>query len=156
MDRSSKYAPSRRRCRSVQGYTLVELLVASSILMMGISAACLMSMAMVTQEEMNHRISRGLNFQENAARLYQLGLSPGEITAVLPPDDSVSLAWTSADTTLTGIGAVTGQTITATLYGTEPSSNAASNTGYWTGGAPPAGSTSRPSRAHSLTIYRTR
>lgn len=112
-----------------------------------------MSMAMVTQEEMNHRIGRGLNIQECASRLYQLGLEPAEISAILPADSNTSLTWTAADANVSGVGAVAGQTVTASIYTTEAASNAGTNTGYWTGGAPAQGGV-RPQRTSVLTVFR--
>lgn len=76
------------------GYTLIEVLVASAILLIGISAASSLSLTMVTQEEMNYRISRSLNVLENCARLYQLGVQPANIyggpASLLPNEPSVS------------------------------------------------------------------
>ncbi len=149
----SKTLPCFRRRA---GYTLVEVLVASGILMMGISAACLMSLAMVTQEEMNFRIARCLNLQENAARMYQLGLAPTDISGssgILPGNPDITYAWTAASATLTGVGTMSGQTLTATIFPTPVSSNAPSNSDYWTAGAPVSGGT-RASRTNAITVYR--
>lgn len=81
---------ARKRDERRGGYTLVEVLVASAILLIGISAASSLSLTMVTQEELNYRISRSLGMLENYARLYQLGLDPGEIAAIMPLDPAVS------------------------------------------------------------------
>jgi type II secretory pathway pseudopilin PulG len=147
---------SRSLSRLRSGYTLVEVLVASGILMMGISAACLMSLSMVTQEEMNYRIARCLNLQEAAARTYQLGLAPTDISGtsgILPGNPDITLAWTAASANLAGVGTVSGQTVTATIYATPPGSNAPSNSSFWTAGAPVSGG-ARTSRTNAITIYR--
>ncbi len=76
------------------GYTLIEVLISSAILLIGISAASSLSLTMVTQEEVNYRISRSLNVLENCARLYQLGIQPANIyggaASLLPNEPSVS------------------------------------------------------------------
>lgn len=56
------------------GYTLVEAMVAISLLMMGVAAAAALSMSMVNQEEINARGARALNWHENSVRLFQLGI----------------------------------------------------------------------------------
>lgn len=71
-----------------RGYSLIEALVASSILLIGISAAASLSLAMVTQEEMNERANRAYNHVDNAVRLLQLGVEPATINSqILPPND---------------------------------------------------------------------
>jgi prepilin-type N-terminal cleavage/methylation domain-containing protein len=142
--------------RKNRGYTLVEVLVASAIFMLGISAACCMSLSMAAQEEMNFRVSRALNLHENAGRLYQLGLAPTAITGqngILPASADIGYAWADASVNVAGVGSLAGQTITATIYPTPPPSNAPTSYDYWTGGAPIVGGT-RESRTNVITIYR--
>lgn len=74
---------SRLRSR---GYTLIEALVASVILMIGISGASSLTLALITQDEMSQRTAIALNTQESAAELFRLGLSAAEIGALLPDD----------------------------------------------------------------------
>ena len=71
------------------GYTLLEVAVAASILMIGVGAACILSLTMIKQEEANQRVSRAVNYMENAAHLYHLGIDPADIAELLPPDPSV-------------------------------------------------------------------
>ena len=52
-------------------------------------AALSLGVATVSQEESGNRIARGLSIQENAARLFRLGLSPEEIIRVIPQDPCV-------------------------------------------------------------------
>ena len=70
------------------GYTIVEAMVAVSILLLGVAAAAALSLTMVQQEEINARAARAVNWQENAVRLYQLGLGTAsdttEILDVMP------------------------------------------------------------------------
>ncbi len=71
-------------------YSLIEVVIAGAILMITIAAAAAMALTVVTQQETNTRISCALNYQEQAAHLYQLGLSTNTIAAILPPDPSVT------------------------------------------------------------------
>ncbi len=69
------------------GYTIIETLVAVSLLMFAVAAAASLSVTLTKQEEINARAARALNWQENAVRLYHLGLggtTVSEITDVMP------------------------------------------------------------------------
>lgn len=79
--RSSK-PPST--ARSARGYTLVEVLAAAAIVSMGATAMVSLSSTLMLQEELAQRISITRNYQENAVRLWQLGLSTTQITALMP------------------------------------------------------------------------
>ncbi len=81
---------SLHRRASRGGYTLVEALVAGIVLMIGVSAASSLTLALITQDEMSQRTATALNYQENAAQLYRLGLSPTQVEALLPADPVVS------------------------------------------------------------------
>ena len=76
------------------GYSLVELTLATSILAVGVAAAASLTITSTRIEEMNHRKSRVLALTEGAARLWQLGLNPDQIAALLPGDPALaSLTW---------------------------------------------------------------
>lgn len=93
--------------RPFAAYTLIEVLVASAILMIAVVAATALALATIAQEEMNARIARCLNLHEQAVRLYQLGLEPNVISAVLPPDPAVvSLAFTIQNLPIPNLGTV--------------------------------------------------
>jgi prepilin-type N-terminal cleavage/methylation domain-containing protein len=81
----------RRRLRP-PGYTLIEVMVAVSILMVGVGAAAHLSLTIRKQEEANANVVRALNCLECAHRLYQLGLTPAEAAAVLPADPQLTLS----------------------------------------------------------------
>jgi prepilin-type N-terminal cleavage/methylation domain-containing protein len=72
----------RKLCQ--RAYTLIEVLTAAVIVGVGVSAAVSMSTTMTLQQELSWRVSVALNYQENACRLWQLGLGPNDITAVMP------------------------------------------------------------------------
>lgn len=72
----------KRHCRS--GYTLIEVLTAAILVGVGITAAVSMSSTMMMQEELSWRVAVAVNFQENSCRLWQLGLTPADVTAVMP------------------------------------------------------------------------
>ena len=74
---------------SQRAYSLIEVLAASSIIVIALGAALSLGIATVSQEESGSRIARGLSIQENAARLFRLGLSPEEIIRLIPPDPCV-------------------------------------------------------------------
>jgi prepilin-type N-terminal cleavage/methylation domain-containing protein len=63
------------RLRS-RGYTLVEVLAATTIIGLGMAAATSLSTTVMIQEEVSWRVSVALNYQENATRLFQLGFNP--------------------------------------------------------------------------------
>jgi type II secretory pathway pseudopilin PulG len=121
------------RNRRPGGYTLVEALVASIILMIGISAAASLSLTMVAQEEINERTGRALNYLENATTLYQLGFSGAEITALLPQDPAVtSLTVTDQTANVAGLGNMPYGEIAVTFAAS--SATASWSPGQWTGG----------------------
>ena len=93
--------------RSRTGYTLVEVAVATTILMIGVGAACALTLTMNSQEEAHVRNARATNLMENATRLYQLGLDTNTIFAILPPDPLVKTFSATAQTNpvMTGVGA---------------------------------------------------
>ena len=94
-----------RPIQKKNGYSLVEILVTASIMMVAVAAACVMTLVTIGQEEGGTRAARALNYFENAMRLYQLGLTPAEIEAVIPVEPSVtSLSMVAGDGTVTGVG----------------------------------------------------
>lgn len=89
------------------GYTIIEVMVAAGILVIGIAAAASLALTMVSQEEANARVARAFNIQEQAARLYQLGLEPPEILAIIPPEPNVtSLTFTASTNIVAGVGTI--------------------------------------------------
>ena len=125
------------------GYTLIEALVASAILLIGISAASSLSLTMVSQEEMNYRISRSLNVLENCARLYQLGVEPagiyGGTNSLLPPDSAIS--------SIAAVEATVGNLDSCTFTMTIDSVVA---TGSWSAGMWTAGSQAMPDQRQAV------
>jgi type II secretory pathway pseudopilin PulG len=118
-----------------RAYTLIEALVASSILLIGISAAASLSLAMVTQEEMNERSVTAANYLDNAARLYQLGVDQGQIRNLLPVEPVVeSLTFTGRDLNVTDVGSVPALRMNLTYKATTATANNPVSTTLWTGG----------------------
>ncbi|MDZ4286536.1 MAG: prepilin-type N-terminal cleavage/methylation domain-containing protein [Prosthecobacter sp.] len=70
--------------RFARAYTLVEVLAASAVVAVGMTAAVSLSATLMIQEEMAWRVAVTRNYQENMARLWQLGLSPADVTALMP------------------------------------------------------------------------
>ncbi len=81
------------RRRISRAYTLIEVLAASAIVAVAVGAASSLSVSISLQEEHARRIAIVRNFQENAARLWQLGLSPLQVSTIMPArNDNLSLA----------------------------------------------------------------
>lgn len=72
-----------QRCNAA-AYTLIEVLVAASLIGMAMTAAVSMSSTMMLQEELSWRVAVAMNYQENACRIWQLGLNPADVTALMP------------------------------------------------------------------------
>jgi prepilin-type N-terminal cleavage/methylation domain-containing protein len=112
----------RRTAKSVRysAYTLIEVLVAASLIGVAMTAAVSMSTTMMLQEELSWRVAVAMNYQENACRVWQLGLTPAEVTAVMPgtaghPFLNEILETTASTTTLAtanqgGLGVMEGAT----------------------------------------------
>lgn len=65
-------------------YTLIEVLAAASIVSIGTTAMVSLSSTLMLQEELANRVAVTRNYQENTVRLWQLGLSTIQITALMP------------------------------------------------------------------------
>lgn len=70
--------------RLQRGYTLIEVLTSTVVIGIGLAAAVSMSATTMIQEEMSWRVTVGMNYQENAVRLWQLGLDRAQVLSVLP------------------------------------------------------------------------
>ena len=129
MNHCSDRKPSLRQ----RAYTLIEALVASSILLIGIAAAGSMSLTMISQEEINERSIIAVNYLDNAARLYQLGVDPAAIPNLLPEEPVVdSLTFSSRDLNVALVGTIPAVTLTLSYH---PSpAKGTSSAGTWTGG----------------------
>lgn len=66
------------------GYTLMEVVASAAFVAVGMAGAVSLAGSMMVQQEMTWRVAVGRNYQENMARLWQLGLSPGEVMALIP------------------------------------------------------------------------
>jgi prepilin-type N-terminal cleavage/methylation domain-containing protein len=67
-----------------RGYSLIELLAAGAVMAVGVTAAVSLAGSLMLQEEFAWRVAVTRNYQENMARLWQLGLTPAEITRLMP------------------------------------------------------------------------
>jgi len=126
---------SRTACsaRKTSAYTLVEALVASGVLMIGVAAAASMSLAFVTQEEIGERAGTAFSHLENAVTLYQCGVDPAGIPALLPPNPAVtSLTFADRSLTATNLGSV--PTVLFTVTWKSSGSSGISGLSRWTGG----------------------
>ena len=71
-----------------KGYTLVEVVAASVIIGVGLAAATSLSSTVMLQEELSWRVAVALNYQENATKLFQLGINPA-VAAGSGPEVSI-------------------------------------------------------------------
>lgn len=94
------------RSNHQQGYSLIELTVATGILCLGVAAAASLSMTSTKLDEMNQQKARGVATHEAAARLWQLGLDGSAINELLLGDPC--LAGSASFTTGTGNPNTTG------------------------------------------------
>jgi hypothetical protein len=132
-DKTTSTGPARRE----RAYTLIEGLVASSILLIGIGAAASMSLAFITQEEISERANKAFSHLENAVALHQAGVPNSRIPGLLPPEPVVT-ALTFTDRTIAATNTAGGnELVPSTLITvTWRSSGATSSAGTarWTGG----------------------
>lgn len=70
--------------RRARAYTLIEVLAAGAIISIGTTAMVSLSATLMLQEELANRVAITRNYQENMVRLWQLGLSSVQITALMP------------------------------------------------------------------------
>lgn len=116
-----------------RAYTMIEALVASSVLLIGISAAASMSLSFITQEEIAERSARAFNHLENAVALCEAGVDPSLIPSLLPPQPVVtSLTFTSGTRNATNLGNVPTTVIQIEWKASDAS--AASTSTNWTSG----------------------
>ncbi|WP_009958385.1 hypothetical protein [Verrucomicrobium spinosum] len=66
------------------GYTILEVLVASAMVGVVIGGAVALAGTMNLQVETAEVTAVAINYHDNASRLWQLGLTPSEVLAVLP------------------------------------------------------------------------
>ncbi|MBX7210806.1 MAG: prepilin-type N-terminal cleavage/methylation domain-containing protein [Verrucomicrobiaceae bacterium] len=74
---------STRNARN-RGYTLMEVVASAAVLAVGMAGAVSLSASLMVQQEMSWRVAVARNYQENIARLWQLGLTPGEVMSLIP------------------------------------------------------------------------
>jgi prepilin-type N-terminal cleavage/methylation domain-containing protein len=67
-----------------RGYTLIEVLAAAALVALASGAAASLASSLGLQEEFARRVAVTRNYQENMAQLWQLGLNPAEVSALMP------------------------------------------------------------------------
>lgn len=101
------------RSSLISGYSLIEAFIAAFIIAVAVGAAAIMAHNMNVTQSNDGNLSRAVNLQEQAAKLYALGLSPQSITNILPepftnatnPNFGVyNLLFTTNSTNITGVG----------------------------------------------------
>lgn len=69
---------------SNKGFSLVEVMVAAAIVVIGLTAAAVLASTLMAQQELNAATLRAANLQEQAAKLYRLDLDGAMIRGLLP------------------------------------------------------------------------
>ncbi len=119
-----------------KAFTLIEALVASSVLLVGICAAASISLAMVTQEEMNERSILAANYLDNATAPVSIGIEPVRHCRVAPrrTDRRIPHHSRTHDLVVTDVGKIDSLTLTMVYQAnTATVSNPAAQI-RWTGG----------------------
>ena len=131
------------------GYTLIEVLVAAGLLLLVVGAAASLSLSITSQEELSARAAIALNQQEQAARLWRLGLDETAISAILPPTPMVTdLDFSETTTNYSGIGTLQLAVCTISFQLTPNAGNW--NPLSWTAGS----SEDQPERTNSIILLR--
>lgn len=96
-----KTAPTSSR--PPQAYTLIEVLVAMSIIALAIGAASQLSLSQSITEEVNQKQTIAVNYAENNVRLWQLGVTPSNFLLISRNYDNSAMSCSfSAVTTTSG------------------------------------------------------
>lgn len=132
-----------------RGYTLIETLVATAVMMVAVAAASSLSLSMVTQEEISERTVRVMNHLENAASLYQLGLNEAEIKAILPTESAIKdLKFNADSASVTDLGAINFMEMEVEFYPSAASEVNKTDEISWTGGVKDG------ERKHTVSVFR--
>lgn len=112
----------RQPARRISGYTLIEVLAAAAIVSIGATAMLRLSSTLMLQEEFANRVAVTRNYQEGMIRLWQLGLSPVQVTALMPAQTQNAVLQvaihgtpTIVETGLTTVNNVVMETATCTV-----------------------------------------
>lgn len=130
------------------GYSLVDTLIAATILGIALSAACSLTLGMSTQEEIGWRVSRGTALLDGACALYGLGLTTAQAAAVLPTDPQAAVTYgAQASETISGLQM---QAVDVSVTITTTNGGTSWTPGAWTGG----GDLTARQRTTTLRVYR--
>ncbi len=107
--------------RRPSAYTLIEILVALGILSLAIGAASQLSLGQSVTEEINQKETMAVNYGENAARLWQLGMNtPQNLLLRVPDSDSTLMPAPTLTTPANGGGMASGTLSGGGDYGISP------------------------------------
>jgi prepilin-type N-terminal cleavage/methylation domain-containing protein len=73
-----------RKPSQTSGYTLMEVLASSAVVAVGMTAMASLSGTLMIQEELGWRVAVVRNYQENMARLWQLGIDQRQVMNIMP------------------------------------------------------------------------
>jgi type II secretory pathway pseudopilin PulG len=130
------------------GYSLVDTMIAATILAIAVGAACSLTLGMNTEDEIAWRVSRGMTLLDNATALYGLGLSPDTISRVLPTDSLAAVSFgTEASETVSDLQL---QAVDVSVTIRTVDDTGSWTPGAWTGG----GDASEKARVVTARVYR--
>lgn len=99
-----------------RGFSIVEVMMAAVILVIGLTAAAVLAGTIMAQQELNAAALRAANLQEQAVKLYRLDLDGATIRSLLPetcvssgtpPANGYVLTFTRPVTTAIDVGGTT-------------------------------------------------
>ncbi|GEP41248.1 hypothetical protein [Brevifollis gellanilyticus] len=131
----------------------MEVLASSAVVAVGMTAMASLSGTLMIQEELGWRVAVVRNYQENMARVWQLGIDQRQVMSLMPSQtDNITLNQIingtpfivqTGTTTPAGLGTMQVATVTASV-------NISQNIKVETQGAPLTLSVYRPSLPNSL------
>lgn len=98
------------------GFSLVEVMMAAVIIVIGLTAAAVLAGTIMAQQELNAAALRAANVQEQAVKLYRMDLSSSAIRGILPescissgtpPTGGYTLSFSVASATNVAVGGAT-------------------------------------------------
>lgn len=99
-----------------RGFSLVEVMMAAVIIVIGLTAAAVLAGTIMAQQELNAATLRAANFQEQVVKLYRLDLGSSAIRGILPescissgtpPAGGYTLSFSIASATNVVVGSTT-------------------------------------------------
>lgn len=82
--KQSQTTVSNRKRLQTSGYTLMEVLASSAVVAVGMTAMASLSGTLMIQEDLGWRVAVVRNYQENMARVWQMGIDQRQVLNLMP------------------------------------------------------------------------